>query len=306
MTITVGTANTQNADDATFRSTMLLVHQGIVSGGLDNVECPNQIDFETALRGALNNTKVGFRIYQFTDILQDTTPIYLRVDYGTGYSYWTPGFWFTGGFAYDPSGSMLPTSSSISGTINSGGPTLPEFIGGTTTAANDASCSFAGDGSQFAASIFYQQFFHDMMFTIERTKDPVGNDDGRGFLMSTFSGGTSGVSSQVKYISGSAVGGITTAYRNTKLSTLLGAVNPRRFSGSFGDITPVSPIFVDGETSRQAVTAQVLDFSPFEYQDVFVEFPEGQIPFRVNGVNFGVAAYFANSRTQRIAVRFQG
>ena len=306
MTTTVGTGYTRPADDAEFRANCLLFHQGIVSGGFDNCDCPNQIDFDTVTHTVTANQKLGFRIYKFTDALQATTPIYFRVDYGNGAYGVDPSWWITAGFAYEPSGSMYPSGSEYSGTISTGNPTLPERLAGYRNEVNVASCSFSGDGSQYAASLFYQAYWFDALFTIERTKDDEGNDDARGFLMSIFGGVPDGVSSQVKYISGSTSGIGVTIARNNKLSTIMGSLSPRRYSGSYGDITPVSPVVIDGEVSRQVVTAQVLDFSPFEYQDIFVEFPEGQIPFRVNGTNFGVAAYFSNAVTQHVAVRFQG
>lgn len=131
-----------------------------------------QMTISTATAPVAANTKVGYRVYKMNDALQATSPIFVRVDFGSGSAAATPGIWFT-----------IGTGSNGSGTItgilfNGGASATPQVMpGANATSACDSYGS--GDTNRIHFLMFVRSGANDLLiWSIERGKDSSLNDVG--------------------------------------------------------------------------------------------------------------------------------
>ena len=112
--------------------------------GFTKTSDTGQINWSTVATPTANNTVAGYEIYQFTDSLQSTSPIFFKVEYGSGPNHVAaasgyPMVWITVGKATDGAGNLMGVTttrattmgmSSASGGITSPSTTYPSYVCG--------------------------------------------------------------------------------------------------------------------------------------------------------------------------------
>lgn len=125
------------------------------------------------------NTKAGYRIYRMADTLQSTSPVFIRIDFGSSPSgAATPGIWI-----------IIGTGSNGSGTItgqvfNTGAANALCYCGGTSTTLGNLCFGSATTSRVTLAMFVYSSNTYVWAFGIERSKDASGADTGAGLLFS--------------------------------------------------------------------------------------------------------------------------
>lgn len=165
----VSTAQVTNAD---FRAWALALHNAIAAV-LTYVAQTGEIDFTTVLTPSAINQKRGFRIYRFSDTLQATHPVFIRIDFGSGGLAIThPGLWVQIGQAVDGSGNL---SVPITGTVRAADQVASS--GAPTVVATDSYVS--GSSSRLTLTLWplaHAVNVNMPSITIERSKDATGAD----------------------------------------------------------------------------------------------------------------------------------
>jgi hypothetical protein len=122
--MTTASTNTvfDHTSDAGFRTwgnelmTML-----ITTLGLTQTTDTGQLAFPmTATTRPATTTAAGYYILKFNDTLQSTTPIFIKIEPGTGGTSTSPGLWVTVGTGSNGSGTLTGLSSRASCTVNAG------------------------------------------------------------------------------------------------------------------------------------------------------------------------------------------
>lgn len=98
-------------DDATFRSHGLAISTGLqaVATKLSAGDSSGQINWATVSRPSTSDTVAGYELYRFSDSLQSSYPVFIKVEYGTGtigVSSYNLAIWLTVGFAHNGSGTL--------------------------------------------------------------------------------------------------------------------------------------------------------------------------------------------------------
>lgn len=70
--------------DAEFRLLCQFISNNLQSGGVTKTADTGQVDTATVTRPGSTNTVAGYEIRTFTDTLQATVPIFIKLEYGTG------------------------------------------------------------------------------------------------------------------------------------------------------------------------------------------------------------------------------
>lgn len=175
----------QNDTDAEFRSWSEKIHLAIVAVGLIDTGATGDIDFSTvsAPSGAYN--KQGFKVYRFSDALQATLPVFIRIDYGAGSSTDKPGLFVGVGTTHDGSG------------VLGGQLGVEQYCFFNSTAIADQHVSFVSGDTNFLS---YAGFAKNLVtgassigngFIIERTKSSTGVDTADGIITCIVSSGAS-------------------------------------------------------------------------------------------------------------------
>lgn len=179
-----------NGTNALFEAWCQFIDNTLVTtGGWVNTADTGQLNLATAVAPGAASTKVGYRIYRMNDALQATTPVFMRIDYGSGNSgATTPGFWVTIGSGSDGAGN-------ITGVAFNGGAAASSTVRSNTTVAASACDSYgSADTNRVSLMLFVRPTANDLMlFTLERTKDSSGNDTAAGLLMNYTSTANNGV-----------------------------------------------------------------------------------------------------------------
>lgn len=94
--------------DAKFRTWGLAMSTALQATPLVKTSDTGQINWTTVTKPVAINTKAGYEIYRFSDTLQATKPVFLRVDYGSMNvtSGNGPGTWLTVGTGSDGAGTI--------------------------------------------------------------------------------------------------------------------------------------------------------------------------------------------------------
>lgn len=114
-----GHTNTTN-----FRAWGSALSAGIQGCGLSQTADTGQINWTTVTYTATANYSSGYEIYQFTDTLQATYPIFIKIEYGTGAQTGTttgePAIWITVGEGSNGSGTLTGTLSNRTQIVGAG------------------------------------------------------------------------------------------------------------------------------------------------------------------------------------------
>lgn len=121
--------------DAQFRTWGSAVSAALSSAGLVQTSDTGQINWTTVTKPAAANTIQGYEIWRFADSLQSTSPVFLKIEYGSnGASATSVGMKFGVGSATNGSGTLSGLSTTqfntgigTSGSLNADGPTTPIY-----------------------------------------------------------------------------------------------------------------------------------------------------------------------------------
>ena len=100
-----------HTSDAGFRAWGSEFHAQMVSIGLTLTSDTGQINWTTVTRPAIT-VSAGYEIWRFNDTLQATTPIFIKLEYGTGGTATYPTMWITVGNGSNGSGTLTGLTSS--------------------------------------------------------------------------------------------------------------------------------------------------------------------------------------------------
>lgn len=180
-----------NATDAEFRAWAQVVHDCFDLSGWVQTGDTGQIDLTTVAAPLAGNTQKGYELWGMDDALQATSPVYVKVWYGSGTSTNRPGIWFE--FGEGTSGTGLLTGRLYNGRPPSGGATEATC----QAASNSASVSNVyggGDVNRIVLGLFEpvndNATGNRMLFCIERMHDADGSDNADGILFACSSSGT--------------------------------------------------------------------------------------------------------------------
>jgi hypothetical protein len=136
------------------------------------------------------NVKMGFRIYQMTDALSATYPVVMKVDYGSSqFNGSMVKIWVTVGMGSDGIGNITNVM------VNS----LGCAVGTNASSATDLTNSYgSASPGRMCFGLFVSEsasLNYQLIFSIERSKNDIGADNGDGILITLTNGLNSGVDS---------------------------------------------------------------------------------------------------------------
>ena len=109
-----------------------------------------QIDWATVAAPSATNQSRGYEIYAFDDAMQATTPVYFKIEYGSGSASATPSLWLTTGNGANASGNITGnTSSRGQFTGTSGAANVTSYYSG----ANNRFCMLFASGGAVVSHI---------------------------------------------------------------------------------------------------------------------------------------------------------
>lgn len=190
-----------NSDDATWRTWAQGIHDLLIAAGLTQTADTGQINLTTAPRPAAN-AFAGFEIFRFSDALQATLPVFIKVEYGTGGAADRPGLRVT-------AGTITSGAGVLSGQVST---TNFAIMGNQDVAGTLRTAGASGDGSQI--HLFCSEnaaggaYGHG--FCVERTRDETGAPTAAGFMICWMSSGS--FTAQTVPASGSVPSSTSTPY----------------------------------------------------------------------------------------------
>jgi hypothetical protein len=125
-----------------------------------------QINWATAPTPNATNQSIGYEIWQMNDSLQNTTPIYLKIEYGSGGGAAQPGLWVTLGAGANSSGNITGNTSTR---------VQASLTGSSATVYN---CYFSGANNRFAMAMYGSSYA--LIVGVERTLDANGTPTSTG------------------------------------------------------------------------------------------------------------------------------
>lgn len=220
MTTSLYSTTWEHTSDATFRDWGSALSAAFLAVGLTQTADTGQINWTTVTRPG-TNTAAGYEIYTFSDTLNATKPVYMKIEYGTTANTSMPGMWATVGTGSNGAGTItgtvsarqqLSTNANIGSTVTS----YPTYV-----CYKDGHFAFAlkvGSANTTQA--------HAIM-CVTRTSDSAGADSGDGIAFYYGITRTSALSQQpISFLT-------STAYTaHTQYSLRVGAVTSSSFGGS--------------------------------------------------------------------------
>jgi hypothetical protein len=173
------------ATDAAIRGWAQFVEDTLVTTGGWVVTGDSGQTLPSALTAATGlNQKRGYRIYRMNDSLQATSPIFMKLDFGSGNDLTIAGMWPTIGSGSNGSGT-------ITGTYwNGGAVTIPPISQAGSGASTGIVNSYGSAApNRFSIAMFINSTSQQWpkVFCLERAKDIQGLDTGDG-LLATYTG----------------------------------------------------------------------------------------------------------------------
>jgi hypothetical protein len=215
-----------NSTDVHFQAWAMFFENALVTtGGWQISSDTGQTPPATLVHPTTANTKKGFRVYR----LSDGGPIiYMRIDYGSSNAANTPGIWITIGSSTDGAGNIVAPF------WNGGISSTPNVSAGSNVASGafNSYASSALNRATIAMFVSTNPAYH-MVFAIERTQNPSGNDTTDGLLLVYRDGQfSSNGMAQARYI---ANAGGTQPTAEQGLNYILTTKNPSEtFGGDIG------------------------------------------------------------------------
>jgi hypothetical protein len=172
-------------------------------GSLTQTTDTGQINTGTVAAPSVSQTASGYAIFKFNDALQATSPVFIKMEFGSAYTVTTPSMWVTIGTGTNGAGTLTGATTTrqmfASTSAKSAGVTLPTYV--------------QGDGGGFViASAYDSTAPGPMMFcAVDRTCDGTGaaTSDGIFQITSGQAGGNSVNSSAQCIASGNTSNQVT-------------------------------------------------------------------------------------------------
>lgn len=168
-----------NSTDAHFRAWAGFIEDTLVTtGGWVVTGDTGQTAPASLAHPTIANTKQGYRVYRMADTLQGTSPVFMRIDFGSTATINNPGFWVTIGTGSDGAGT-------ITGIVWNGGASATPNVGNSSNTTSLTNNSYgSADTNRASLALFVQSNAnYHLVFCIERTKDATGADTGVGLLI---------------------------------------------------------------------------------------------------------------------------
>lgn len=156
---------------AAFRAWGLAISTALQAVGLVKTSDTGQIDWTTVAAPSSSGNIQGYEIYRFSDALQATAPVFLRVTYGSGANGQYPGVRFAVGAATDGAGNLTTS-------YNHGAMYGTSTDSGTRTSW----ISFDGSGLAIAFHVDAAVIGNRGLFVIDRTRNADGTPNGDGLV----------------------------------------------------------------------------------------------------------------------------
>lgn len=231
-----------------------------------------------------SNSKCGFRCYRMNDALQATSPVFMRIDYGSSAgggsaTHFCFGMWITIGMGLNGSGGVTTPM------FNGGASATPQLgcnSGGNTITGITGTCYGSAANNRVHFMMYDATSLTSLMvivFSLERSKDALGNDTGDGLLMTYVDtadqggGGSQQFTNKTRYLLFTA--GTQPLVEGSGIQYAMGRPNPTETFGT-SDVG-VGLIFHFKGTAQQPGIGLVIVNS----SDVGVN---GQFPMTIYGV----------------------
>ena len=151
-----------NASDALFRAWGKALSDAMTEVGFTKTADTGQIDWSSVLAPAAISTYQGYEIRAFSDSLQATNPVYLKIEYGSSSpSAGIPGIRYTIGKATDGAGELVGEMSA------------DRIISASGASATTYTTYVSGSTDRLSFCIF-RNYTYNAIFIIERTKNSSG------------------------------------------------------------------------------------------------------------------------------------
>jgi hypothetical protein len=154
--------------DTEFRNWGQAISNALAAMGLVKTSDTGQINFTTVAKPTGATTVAGYEIWRFNDALQATTPVFIKLEYGTGNVATAHGMWITIGSSTDGAGNL--TGVQISTRKQSGA--NAGFAGATVY--------MSGATDRISWVTVFSTAQNGYGFHIERSKDASGNNTSAG------------------------------------------------------------------------------------------------------------------------------
>lgn len=175
MTVVAVNLAPDNTSDITSRAWGKGISDALTSCGIIKTGDTGQIDWATVVRAAAN-TSTGYEIRQFTDSLQSSAALFLKIEYGQDTSN-RPTLWFTFGRGSNGTGTLTGVT------------TTRQNIGSAVASASPSACIISGNGNRFCLALWFMLSNGLVCISCERVKDSSGNDTPEGILINYFNAG---------------------------------------------------------------------------------------------------------------------
>jgi hypothetical protein len=183
MSTSVQSLTFSQTTDAQFRAWGSGIAAGLIAAGLIQTADTGQINWTTVLTPSGTNQSRGYEIYRFSDALQATRPVFIKIEYGSFSSALFPSIWITVG-----------TSTDGAGTINSMLQSARRQFAFSAAVGTVQNCYFSGDGSYINFMIPNSSV--QLMQCIERTRSAAGVATNEGLSWYGYAQNTAGGSQE--------------------------------------------------------------------------------------------------------------
>lgn len=172
-TTTTSTIPCNYTTDAGFRTIGSAIGSALTTVGLVQTADTGQINWTTVTKPTVALVSVGYEIFRFNDSLQSTSPLYIKLEYGTGtYSTSYMTMWLTIGTGTDGAGTLT------------GNVSTRFYMSGANPDTSARTSYFSGGTNRICATLWplanSAQSTQWFCFGVERTHDATGADTGTG------------------------------------------------------------------------------------------------------------------------------
>jgi len=166
--------------DANFRLWGLALRAALLAVNWIRTADTGQIDWTTVLAPVANYTFQGYEIWRMNDALQGTTPLFMKLEYGSDNNAARPALRVSFASSTDGAGNLT-------GVVY----LTPTLFGCGQNNATLFRSYVTGDANRLAFMLFRGtaggQFSYPVLLTIERSKNQSGGDSASGFQLALFS-----------------------------------------------------------------------------------------------------------------------
>jgi hypothetical protein len=166
MSTSTATLTPSNSSDAAFRAWGSAIGTALTAAGWVQTSDTGQINWTTVLAPVATQTVQGYELWRMNDTLQATTPIFLKLEFGSGTVATNPSIWF-----------QLASGSLGDGRLG-GQPTTRFQL--TATASTASTSYFSGDTNRWSMALHTSSSALTHCLVIERTHDASGVDTAEG------------------------------------------------------------------------------------------------------------------------------